>query len=182
MKLKTKIKLGAVALVGGIATGLALNKILDDMVKMHLSREGVTNPRGAVMSKSNQDDFANSPETILGHLFYVSTPHINVTIPNREGRHINAMLYKQDCENSKYAIVVHGYRSSVKAVSYIARRYYENGYNVLIPYMRAHHGTKQPEAARESAQALQRHLLKASTVSLDLYPALREEHHLQIGK
>ena len=141
MKLKTKIKLGAVALVGGIATGLALNKILDDMVKMHLSREGVTNPRGAVMSKSNQDDFANNPETILGHLFYVSTPHINVTISNREGRHINAMLYKQDCENSKYAIVVHGYRSSVKAVSYIARRYYENGYNVLIPYMRAHHGS-----------------------------------------
>lgn len=141
MKLKNKIKLGAAAIVGGAVAGIALNKVLDQMVKTHLSRDGITHPKQKLMSKKNQEDLANSPETILGQLFAASTPNMNITIPNREGRHINALLYKQREHSSKYAIVVHGYRSNVKAVSYLARRYFENGYNVLVPYLRAHHGS-----------------------------------------
>lgn len=141
MRFKTKIKLGAAAIVGGAIAGVALNKTLDAMVQTHLSREGITHPKQKLMSKKNQEDMANSPETILGQLFAASTPQINITIPNREGRHINALLYKQSEHSTKYAIVVHGYRSSVKAVSYLARRYFENGFNVLIPYLRAHYGS-----------------------------------------
>lgn len=141
MKLKTKIKLGAAAIVGTAAIAALAKGGLDALVKANLSKEGVTNTKHKVMSKKNQEDFANSPEVILGQLFYASTPQINVTIPNRENRHINALLYKNGNENSKYALLVHGYRSTPKSLSYIARRYYENGYNVLIPYMRAHQGS-----------------------------------------
>ncbi len=141
MKLKNKIKLGAIGIVGAIGAGLVINKTLDSLVKTHLSRDGVQNPKSKVMSKKNQEDFANSPEVILGQLFHTSTPQINISIPNREGRHINALLYKINEDSEKYAILVHGYRSSVKAVSYLARHYYEAGYNVLVPYMRAHHGS-----------------------------------------
>ncbi len=141
MKIKNKMKLGTVAVAGGALAGFAMSRVLDNLVNTHLSREGVSNPKSKVMSKKNQDDFASSPEVTLGQLFHASAPQLNITIPNRDGRHINALLYKNETESSKYAIIVHGYRSSVKAVSYLSRRYYEAGYNVLVPYMRAHKGS-----------------------------------------
>ncbi len=141
MKRKTKFVLGAAAVVGGIAAGFAINKKIDALVDEHLHRDGIAVIKRNLMTKKNREDFANNPEVILGHLFYSTTPQINISIPNSEGRHINALLYKQENENSKYAIVVHGYRASVKSVSYLAKRYYEAGYNVLLPYLRAHLGS-----------------------------------------
>ena len=141
MRLKNKIKLGTLAVAGGALAGAAIKRTLDGLVDTHLSREGVTHPKSKVMSKKNQEDFANSPEAVLGQLFHSSAPQLNITIPNREGRHINALLYKNEGEGSEYAIIVHGYHSSAKAVSYLSRRYFEAGYNVLGPYMRAHKGS-----------------------------------------
>ena len=141
MKRKTKIALGALAVAGGVAAGFAIKRKTEKLVDEHLHREGISVIKRKLMSKENREAFANNPEIILGHLFYATTPQINISIKNSEDRHINALLYKQDVENSKYAIVVHGYRASVKSVSYIAKRYYEAGYNVLVPYLRAHLGS-----------------------------------------
>ena len=141
MKLKTKIKLTLVGVAGTMIAGVAINKKLKSLVREHLSNEGIKRHKNKVMSSQNQDEFANSPENIKGQLFYVSTPQINISIPNSEGRHINALLFKQEGDSERYAVLVHGYRSSVKGMSYLARRYYEAGYNVLIPYLRAHHGS-----------------------------------------
>ena len=141
MKRKTKFVLGALALAGGVAAGFTINKKIDALVDEHLHRDGISVIKRNLMSKKNREDFANNPEVILGHLFYATAPQLNISIPNSEGRHINALLYKQENENSKYAIVVHGYRASVKSVSYLAKRYYEAGYNVLLPYLRAHLGS-----------------------------------------
>lgn len=137
----TKLTLGALAVVGGVAAGVAINKKIETIVDEHLHRDGISIIKQNLMSKKNRDDFSNNPEVILGRLFYETAPQINISIPNREARHINALLYKQDNETSKYAIVVHGYRASVKSVSYIAKRYFEEGYNVLLPYLRAHLGS-----------------------------------------
>ena len=141
MKLKTKFALGTLAVVGGVAAGFAINKKIEKLVDEHLHRDGISVIKHNLMNKKNREDFANNPEVILGHLFYATTPQINISILNSEGRHINAMLYKQDNECSKYAIVVHGYRASVKSVSYLAKRYFEAGYNVVLPYLRAHLGS-----------------------------------------
>lgn len=141
MKRKTKFVLGALTVVGGVVAGFAINKKIDALVDEHLHRDGIAVIKRKLMSKKNREDFANNPEVILGHLFYATAPQLNISIPNSEGRHINALLYKQENENSKYAIVVHGYRASVKSVSYLAKRYYEAGYNVVLPYLRAHLGS-----------------------------------------
>lgn len=141
MKLKTKIKLGIAGVAGGVIAGITFSKALDRFVEQTLGQKGILEIKHKLMSKKNQEDFANSPEVILGQLFHVSTPQINISIPNSEGRHINALLYKRNDEESRYAIVVHGYRSTAKSVSYLARRYYEAGYNVLVPYLRAHQGS-----------------------------------------
>lgn len=141
MKLKTKIKLGALGIIGGVAASAAITKTLDELVKTHLSSNGIQNSKSKVISKKNQEDFSNSPEAILGTLFHATAPQINITIPNRDGRYINALVYKQTSDISKYAILVHGYRSQPKSLSYLAKHYFEAGYNVLVPYMRAHKGS-----------------------------------------
>lgn len=141
MKSITKIAIGTLAAAGAVAAGVAISKKIDKLVDEHLHRDGIAVIKHKLMSKKNREDFANNPEVVLGRLFYANAPQINVSIPNSEGRHINALLYKQDNENAKYAIVVHGYRASVKSVSYLAKRYFEAGYNVLLPYLRAHLGS-----------------------------------------
>ena len=57
MKLKNKLKLGALGLVSGVAISAAYKKLMDNLIKTHLSREGIQNPHGTVMSKKNQEDF-----------------------------------------------------------------------------------------------------------------------------
>lgn len=141
MKRNSKLTLGALAVIGGVATGIMINKKINAMVDEHLHRNGIAVVKRKLLSKKNREDFANNPQVILGRLFYETAPQINVSILNSEGRSINALLYKQDDENAKYAIVVHGYRASVKSVSYLAKRYFEAGYNVLLPYLRAHLGS-----------------------------------------
>lgn len=141
MKKKTKITIGALAVVGGIAAGFAIKQKIEKIVDEHLHRDGIAVIKRNLMSKKNREDFANNPEVILGRLFHENAPQINVSVKNSEGRNINALLYKQENEPSKYVILVHGYRASVKSVSYLAKRYFEAGYNVLVPYLRAHLGS-----------------------------------------
>ena len=138
MKAKTKLIIGALT---GVAAVFATSKALDKLVHEHLHREGIAVIKHKLMSKKNREDFANNPDVNLGKLFHASTPQTEVSILNREGRNINALLFKQENESKKYVIIVHGYRASVKSVSYLSKRYFEAGYNVLLPYLRAHLGS-----------------------------------------
>ena len=138
MKTKTKLIIGALS---GVAAALVANKALDKLVHEHLHRDGIAVIKRKLMTKKNQEDFASNPEVNLGKLFHASTPKTEVSILNREGRNINALLFKQENQSDKYVIVVHGYRASVKSVSYLSKRYFEAGYNVLLPYQRAHLGS-----------------------------------------
>ncbi|MBR2381129.1 MAG: alpha/beta hydrolase [Clostridia bacterium] len=138
MKTKTQLIIGALS---GVAAAFALKKTLDKLVHEHLHRDGIAVIKRKLMSEKNREDFASNPEVNLGKLFHASTPQTEVSILNREGRNINALLFKQEGESKKYVIIVHGYRASVKSVSYLSKRYFEAGYNVLLPYLRAHLGS-----------------------------------------
>lgn len=141
MRLTTKILIGAVATAGIVAAGIAADKGIKKLIKTNLSREGIINYKTKVMSEKNSSDFESSPETILGQLFYATVPHSTLTIQNRDGAELGAISYTQETGSSLYAILCHGYHSSAKTLSYLARRYYEAGYNVIIPFMRAHLGS-----------------------------------------
>ena len=138
MKTKTKLVIGALS---GVAAILAINKCVDNLVHEHLHRDGISIVKRKLMSKKNREEFDSNPEVNLGRLFHASTPQTNVSIVNSEDRNINALLYRQENESKKYVIIVHGYRASVKSVSYLSKRYFEAGYNVLVPYLRAHLGS-----------------------------------------
>ena len=99
MKTKTKLTLGALAIAGGVAAGIAINKKINALVDEHLHRDGISVIKRKLMSKKNREDFENNPEVILGRLFYATTPQIHISILNSEGRNINALLYKQENNN-----------------------------------------------------------------------------------
>ena len=138
MKTKTKLAIGALS---GVVTLFAINKTLDNLVHEHLHRDGISVIKRKLMSKKNREDFESNPEVNLGRLFYASTSKTDVSILNSENKNINALFYKQENESSKYVIIIHGYRASVKSVSYLSKRYFEAGYNVIVPYLRAHIGS-----------------------------------------
>ncbi len=141
MRTDYKLALGALAVTGTIAAGFAIKKKIEKLVDEHLHRDGIAVIKRKLMTKKNREDFANNPDVIAGREFYEKTLGTNVSITNSESRSINALLYKQSANASKYVIIVHGYRASVKSVSYLAKKYYEAGYNVLLPYLRAHLGS-----------------------------------------
>lgn len=142
MKFKTKLKLTAVTIAGTAIGGAVISRSLDGAVGKLLSRESVTRASLAAPSSGSLRECASdTPEFILGQLFRATATQINITIPSFDGTQMNAVFYDAPQRNEKYAIVLHGYESSPRACAHIARRYHEAGYNVLVPYMRAHFGS-----------------------------------------
>lgn len=65
-----------------------------------------------------------------------STEQKNVEITAKDGINLKGTEYIVNTENNKWAIVLHGYRSSPKSVLTIGEHFSKEGYNVLIPNMR----------------------------------------------
>lgn len=65
-----------------------------------------------------------------------STEQNNVEITAKDGIKLKGTEYIVNTENNKWAIVLHGYRSSPKSVLTIGEHFSKEGYNVLIPNMR----------------------------------------------
>lgn len=51
---------------------------------------------------------------------------------------LHAHFIPQESPNHRYMILQHGFHGYVKELSYEARHFYENGYTLLMPSMRAH--------------------------------------------
>ena len=60
-----------------------------------------------------------------------------VEITANDGITLKGTEYIKDEQINDWVIVLHGYRSNPESVISIGRHFSENGYNVLIPYMRA---------------------------------------------
>lgn len=66
-----------------------------------------------------------------------ATEHEKVEIKAKDGITLRETEYLTDEQNNKWAIILHGYRSEPESVNSIGMHFSENGYNVLIPSMRA---------------------------------------------
>lgn len=60
-----------------------------------------------------------------------------VSIQSFDGLRLNARIALQP-ENHNYVIIMHGYRDSTKNVSMYAKKFYERGFNILVPGQRGH--------------------------------------------
>lgn len=77
-----------------------------------------------------------SKEDVENWLKEVNTEE--TTIVSEDGLNLWGKLYFQQEESDKWVIIAHGYTSSHEDVQPIALNFYNQGYNVLTPDMRAH--------------------------------------------
>ena len=66
------------------------------------------------------------------------------TVKSDDGLKLWGKIYLQDNKSDKWAIIAHGYTSSHEDMQPIALNFYNQGYNVLTPDMRAHGNSEGP--------------------------------------
>ncbi len=60
-----------------------------------------------------------------------------VTVTSRDGLTLAGVVYDQETESHLWVIALHGYRGSHEGAVHLAQHYYDAGYNVLTPDLRA---------------------------------------------
>ncbi|MDD2973247.1 MAG: alpha/beta fold hydrolase [Lachnospiraceae bacterium] len=66
-----------------------------------------------------------------------STDHGTVSITSGDGLQLKAVEFRQENDSHLWSIVVHGYNNSWDTMKDYAQKYYERGYHVLAPDLRA---------------------------------------------
>ena len=62
----------------------------------------------------------------------------NISVKAADGFTLSGISYEHKPKNSEWVLIAHGYSSRKEAMLTYAKRYYNAGYNVLLPDLRAH--------------------------------------------
>lgn len=93
-----------------------------------------------------ETDLTDTEQTIADHRaeqealttkFQNSVTSQTTSITSNDGLTLDAEYFTQETESSKWVILVHGYRADRSMMYNYAQRYYDAGYQVLIPDLRA---------------------------------------------
>lgn len=137
-KQKTSLtkKLAVAGIVAGSAYIAAGNFIIDKM----LSKKGIkaAAEAGGPLSEDNSNCFYHSDEALAGIAFYREKVYKNLFTYNKYGECLHSIFYQNEKPSNVYAISCHGYTGDPSLNNCYARRFYEMGFNVLLPYLRGH--------------------------------------------
>lgn len=89
-------------------------------------------------SKEKKIENNRKIQTEKTELWLQSIDKENVYIESEDGLRLVASEFKTNENTDKWVILVHGYTSKQSAIYDISRHYFEKGYNVLTPDLRAH--------------------------------------------
>lgn len=81
---------------------------------------------------------ASNENLQLSYKWYDNTPHENINIKSREGKTLHAVQFKQEEETDNWAICLHGWTNVVREISSYSGKFYERGFNVILPVLRGH--------------------------------------------
>lgn len=143
--MKRKIKIAAISigivlalLIGGLA--FVGNYFFNYAL---VRQEGVVTAAGAdpnapqsVETEQEKINKQQSKEAVEAWLPVVKTEE--VTIQSVDNLDLWGKMYLQNEESDKWVIIAHGYTSGHEEIQPIALNFYNKGYNVLTPDMRAH--------------------------------------------
>lgn len=138
MKKRTKILISVlcaiVLLVGG---GLAFTG--NYFVNYALAADGAGGDRDAAMGNempTDEGDQAPTQDTDLPT--WIAQNQIEtLSITSEDGLTLKGRWFR-NADSHKWVIAVHGYHSNIQSMEPYAQWYYEKGYQVLTPHMRAH--------------------------------------------
>lgn len=127
-------KIAVPVAVAGSACVVAGNVFLEKF----LSKKGVKAliEQGGLMPSADSACFYESEEALKGIEFYRTNVYKKLFTFNKYGECLHSIFYEND--SHVYAISCHGFTGDPSQNSIYARRFYEMGYNVLLPYLRGH--------------------------------------------
>lgn len=130
-KIKNAIKVGAIGAGALAATG---NFFIDTF----LSSKGIKKLQQGpgMLDEETKNILHKSPEALEGTEFYRSTAHKNIFTFNKDSKCLHALEY--DNGSDIYIIFCHGFTGDPNTDNVFAKRYYDMGYNLVMPYSRAH--------------------------------------------
>lgn len=99
------------------------------------------NPKSSKKIVFNEDfkkKNASKDKDIIKKWIYEESNYEDVYINSFDNLKLHGLKILCKNKSNKWAIVVHGYSSNVIKVGSIAKKYYEMGYNVLMPELRGH--------------------------------------------
>lgn len=130
---KNLIKIAAGSAAAYLAVGeLAYESILNiDFSKKMTSRFHLEN-------KSMMDVLLNADVYASSYVWFDALQLRDNILVDAKGENVHAYILKQPAYSEKWAIVAHGYCGDPRAEAPFAKHFYEKGYNILFPHMRAH--------------------------------------------
>ena len=128
------------AAITGAVIGSACAAAGNAFIDRFLSRNGIkkTAAAGGVVSEEDCACFYKSDEAVAGITFYRERVYKDVFTFNKFGVCLHSIFYEAEKPSDVYAISCHGYTGDPSQNSVYARRFFEMGYNVLLPYLRGH--------------------------------------------
>ena len=133
-------KLNKLLVASAISGGLCAAASGSAFIENYLSKKGIKNiiATSALMPAEDSACFYESEEAKRGIEFYRTTPCKEIFTFNKFSHTLFADYYEAEESSDIYVISCHGFTGLPSQNSIFTRRFREMGYNVLLPYLRAH--------------------------------------------
>lgn len=107
-------------------------------VESYLSKKGIKKLQQGpgMLDEETQKILHDSPESIASIDFYRTTAHKEVFTFNKNSVCLHALEYSNNSDI--FVIFCHGFTGDPNTDNVFAKRYYDMGYNLIMPYSRAH--------------------------------------------
>lgn len=126
------------ALVSTVAAAGICGAIGNFFIEGTLSKKGIRKRQmgPGMLDEETKKILHSSPESLESVEFYRKTRHREITAKSIDGKNLYALHYEN--ESDIYVIFCHGFTGDPNTDNVFAKRYYDMGYNVILPYSRAH--------------------------------------------
>lgn len=107
-------------------------------VNNYLSRNGIKKLQQGpgMLDEATKKILHESPEAVESIEFYRTTRHREIFTFNNESKCLRALFYENTSDI--FIIFCHGFTGDPNTDNVFAKRYYDMGYNLVMPYSRAH--------------------------------------------
>lgn len=107
-------------------------------IKTYLSKEGIRKLQqgSGMLDEETKKILHESPEALEGTEFYRRTAHKEIFTFGKDAKCLYALHYENPSDI--FIIFCHGFTGDPNTDNVFAKRYYEMGFNLIMPYSRAH--------------------------------------------
>ncbi len=107
-------------------------------IKTYLSKEGIRKLQQGpgMLDEETKKILLESHEALEGNKFYKATRHKEIFTFGKDAKCLFAIQYENPSD--VFVIFCHGFTGDPNTDNVFAKRYYDMGYNLIMPYSRAH--------------------------------------------